>query len=301
MLLHKEVDFDARVRREARALADAGHRVTVLDLPRAPPAGERVLPGGVVARSVTPSRWGRRKLQGQLHRGISMASFIRAAVRLRPDVIHAHDAAMLAPGLIAARLARARLVYDSHELATGVQWRTRFWARIVFALERVAAPRADAVITVSDGIARTLQARYGLARAPGLVRTLSGAHGGAAARGGRGAVRRRPRRDRGRARAAHPPSRLGRARTGLRCPRGRPGPAPGAPPALPGPGEPGRRRAPRGRRARRRRGRPRARPRPGARGRRARGGRPGRRRGLAARGHVREPPPRPPQQGLRLP
>jgi glycosyltransferase involved in cell wall biosynthesis len=183
MLLHKEVDFDARVRREARALADAGHRVTVLDLPRDPAAGERVLPGGVVARSVTPPRWGRRKLPGQLHRGIFLASFVRAAVRLRPDVIHAHDAAMLAPGLIAARLARARLVYDSHELATGVQWRTRFWARIVFALERVAAPRADAVITVSDGIARTLQARYGLARAPVVVRNVPDVDGAAEATG----------------------------------------------------------------------------------------------------------------------
>lgn len=183
MLLHKEVDYDARVRREARALADAGHRVTVLDLPRDPGAGERVLAGGVVARSVTPPRWGRRKLPGQLHRGIFLGSFVRAAVRLRPDVVHAHDAAMLAPGLLAARLAGARLVYDSHELATGVQWRTRFWAFVVRTLERVAVPRADAVVTVSDGIARTLRVRYRLPRAPVVVRNVPDVDGAAPAGG----------------------------------------------------------------------------------------------------------------------
>jgi len=34
MLLHKSVEHDSRVRREARALGATGHQVTVLHLPR---------------------------------------------------------------------------------------------------------------------------------------------------------------------------------------------------------------------------------------------------------------------------
>ncbi|MCP9488893.1 MAG: glycosyltransferase [Solirubrobacteraceae bacterium MAG38_C4-C5] len=67
----------------------------------------------------------------------------------------------------------ALLVYDSHELATSVPYRERFWAWFVGALERVAVPRADAVITVSDGIAEALQGRYRLAERPTVLRNVS--------------------------------------------------------------------------------------------------------------------------------
>jgi glycosyltransferase involved in cell wall biosynthesis len=87
--------------------------------------------------------------------------------------VHAHDAAMLLPGLLAARLIGARLVYDSHELATGVPYRDGGWARFVAAIERIAVPRAAAVVTVSDGIADRLQARYRLPERPVVVRNVS--------------------------------------------------------------------------------------------------------------------------------
>ena len=93
-----------------------------------------------------------------------LASFLRRLLQLRPDVIHAHDAAMLLPGLLGARLTGAKLVYDSHELATGVPYRDGRWARFVSGIERLAVPRAAAVITVSDGIADRLQELYRLRR-----------------------------------------------------------------------------------------------------------------------------------------
>jgi glycosyltransferase involved in cell wall biosynthesis len=101
-----------------------------------------------------------------------MAGFVVGIVRLRPDVVHAHDAAMLAPGFVGARLTRARLLYDSHELATGVPYRTPLWARLVWALERMLIRRCDAVITVSDGIADRLRRLYGLRERPTVVRNL---------------------------------------------------------------------------------------------------------------------------------
>jgi glycosyltransferase involved in cell wall biosynthesis len=170
MLLHKSVEFDSRVRREAGALARAGHDVTVLEL-AAVPGGERL--DGFARHSVQPPPWMRRRLPFHLYRLAFLAGFVRGIRRLRPDVVHAHDAAMLLPGIIGARLTGALLIYDSHELATSVPYRDRAWAWFVAAIERVVVPRCAAVITVSDGIARRLRARYRLPVDPTVVRNVS--------------------------------------------------------------------------------------------------------------------------------
>jgi glycosyltransferase involved in cell wall biosynthesis len=171
MLLHKSVEHDSRVRREASALARAGHRVSVLEL--APLPGAAAALEGFERRSCLPPAWMRRRLPFQLYRLAFLAAFVRAQVRLRPDVIHAHDAAMLAPGILGARLTGARLVYDSHELATSVPYRERAWAWFVAGIERVIVPRCAAVITVSEGIAERLRLRYRLSRTPTVVRNVT--------------------------------------------------------------------------------------------------------------------------------
>jgi len=171
MLLHKSVEHDSRVRREARSLASAGHEVTVVHLPGERHA-EAIRLDGFRAVCATPRAWVRRALPFHAYRLAFLAAFVRAAVRSGPDAVHAHDAPMLAPGLVAARLSRAELVYDSHELATGVPYRERFWARMVAALERIALPRCAVVITVSDGIADRLRERYGLRERPVVLRNV---------------------------------------------------------------------------------------------------------------------------------
>jgi glycosyltransferase involved in cell wall biosynthesis len=185
MLLHKSVEFDSRVRREASALAAAGHRVTVLEL--AAVAGATRL-DGFERRSVLPPAWMRRRLPFHLYRVAFLVWFVWGVVRLRPDAVHAHDAAMLLPGVVGARLAGALLVYDSHELATSVPYRERAWAWFVAAIERLVVPRCAAVITVSDGIAERLRQRYGLRRTPTVVRNVTalrpGHRGGLRARMG---------------------------------------------------------------------------------------------------------------------
>jgi len=178
MLLHKSVEFDSRVRREASALTHAGHEVTVLEL-AAVPAGEL---DGFARRSVQPPAWMRRRLPFHLYRVAFLISFVQALRRLRPEVVHAHDAAMLLPGILGARLTGARLLYDSHELATSVPYRERAWAWFVEMIERIVVPRCAAVITVSDGIAERLGALYRLPITPTVVRNVSdlevGADGG---------------------------------------------------------------------------------------------------------------------------
>ncbi len=202
MLLHKSVEFDSRVRREASALAQAGHEVTVLELAElVGAAGSQTREGartgagsdpvcayldGFARRSVLPPAWLRRHVPFHLYRAAFLWSFVAGIRRVRPEVIHAHDAAMLLPGLVGARLTGARLVYDSHELATSVPYRERAWAAFVAGIERLAVPRCAAVITVSDGIAERLRVRYGLRAKPCVVRNVSALRGD-----GRGGLRER--------------------------------------------------------------------------------------------------------------
>jgi glycosyltransferase involved in cell wall biosynthesis len=195
MLLHKSVEFDSRVRREASALARAGQEVIVLELAMVgsdhiparpdestPPDGSTpngstpdgsVLLDGFARCSVLPPAWLRRRLPFHLYRAAFLWSFVAGIRRVRPDIVHAHDAAMLLPGIIGARLTGARLVYDSHELATSVPYREPLWAAFVAGIERLVVPRCAAVITVSDGIARRLRERYRLPRTPCVVRNVS--------------------------------------------------------------------------------------------------------------------------------
>ncbi len=168
MLLHKSLEFDSRVQREASALGAAGHQVCVLEL--GPVSPDAATMDGYARRSVLPRR-GRRP--GRLGQARSLLSFVGAVVRLRPEVVHAHDVAMLLPGIVGARLVGAGVVYDTHELATGVPYRERLWAGLVAALERLFVRRCAAVITVSDGIADRLVELYRLPRRPIVVRNVS--------------------------------------------------------------------------------------------------------------------------------
>jgi glycosyltransferase involved in cell wall biosynthesis len=182
MLLQRTSRFDNRVLREARSLADAGHAVTIVEL--APgPRGAVPVADGVDRLSALPPPRIKRVVPFKLHRLVSGFAIARAAARLRPDVVHAHDVAMLPSGWLAARLARALLVYDTHEFALGVAYRTRAFALLVRIVERLFVPRADAVITVSDGIARRLETIYRLRRPPVVVRNVADSSQAAGGRG----------------------------------------------------------------------------------------------------------------------
>lgn len=164
MLLQRSLEHDARVRREAEALSDAGHSVTVLELD---PTG-----GPVAGLERTAVKAPGRRLPPRVRQALAIAGFLTAVRRLRPQVIHAHDVAMLPAGVLGARLTGASLVYDSHELATGVAYRHGAMKLVVDRIERLCIRRADAVITVSDSIADRLQSLYALDPRPTVLRNL---------------------------------------------------------------------------------------------------------------------------------
>lgn len=176
MLVLNDMTADARVSREASALAELGHEVSVLAL-RAEGLSVHERVGGYAIERVadyTSAGWGRPLAKLSQLRARKRA-LISAATEIRPDLIHANDADTLSAGLAAARRAGCRLVYDAHELYSdmisehglGGSWPVQtYWKRI----ENTLIPRADAVITVSDGLAEVLHQRHGVE--PAVVRNV---------------------------------------------------------------------------------------------------------------------------------
>lgn len=181
MLAQSPVVGDARVIREARTLRDAGHEVTLVG--RAVPGPVPELDGvtvldagrstglgsGARAQGSLPVRWaldGARWLLLPEHRERVEAEWRTSATRLvrdvPADVVHAHDRNTLELGVAEADRRGARLVYDAHELWSdrGLPGRpTPLRERRATDQETAWAGRADAVLTVSDGLADVLRGR----------------------------------------------------------------------------------------------------------------------------------------------
>ena len=155
MLLFKDIHYDARVKREAAALARAGHEVIIACLEEFAEPPPKLAEGVTLWRySITTKRL-KRKVSP--HQGASPGHFaepgrsrskrafsqlimrlvrfpalklakdVAASVefyrsiaqdlqRHRVDVIHCHDLNTLPAGVRLARRFQTKLVYDSHEL-----------------------------------------------------------------------------------------------------------------------------------------------------------------------------------------
>ncbi|MGZ6494072.1 MAG: glycosyltransferase [Actinomycetota bacterium] len=188
MLVRNACVRDARVRREASALAEDGHRVVVIATMEPGVAREEETDGFLIrridpvpvlierlaGRPANPPSVGRdgrgspparRSATLYAIRDRLVTQQFRRAVRRTPaDVYHAHDANTLEAAAHGAARHRATLVYDAHELyseLTGLIPRERARWR---ALERRLVGRARRVITVSDSLADELVDRYGIER-----------------------------------------------------------------------------------------------------------------------------------------
>lgn len=177
MLVRSDVDRDARVQREATALVQAGHDVTVLALAGAsaayqviPVAAESPFPGGGIAargrfRGLrNAARWTLLPQHELALRRSFAAAAAGAAAALPFDVVHAHDFETLALGATLAAQRGARLVYDSHEVWSGRQRRARpapVQRRRELAAEQRLGACADAVVTVGEDLAAWMRRRFG--------------------------------------------------------------------------------------------------------------------------------------------
>ncbi|MDP2182857.1 MAG: glycosyltransferase [Actinomycetota bacterium] len=150
MRLNNAFTHDRRVRREAEALVEAGHEVTVVaDLKGNVPAGESVA-GIRVHRIRKTSR-------------IPYWSIIAPLRAEAADVYHAHDIDSLFPCLAASRLGskRSLVVYDSHELWSGhARDKVHAKRRVLVRYEGTMLRHADALITASPAYTDEIVSRY---------------------------------------------------------------------------------------------------------------------------------------------
>jgi glycosyltransferase involved in cell wall biosynthesis len=194
LIVHNQLWNDARVKKEASSLRDAGWQVTVVARPEPGRPGTEDWQGIRILRpryrsAVTESLRGsfdgpssarrrflpamvaalrrnrvRRFLSDLFRNGIFELKFLRAALSADADVYQANDVDTLLVAWLASRLRRARLVYDSHELWLG----SPKYLREMSALgrlrdrltERALVYAADAVIHVTPGRAEVMQEMY---------------------------------------------------------------------------------------------------------------------------------------------
>lgn len=126
MFLNSPLAGDQRVFKEARTLADAGYQVSIIC--NQEPAEISGVWRGIRVVSVP-------RQPSLFFPGKFTWDWIRKAISLRPDIIHAHDLNTLGRGVLVSRLVGARLVYDSHDWCTQtpatlrLPWWRRFYSR----------------------------------------------------------------------------------------------------------------------------------------------------------------------------
>ena len=198
MFLEQPLRHDTRVEKEAATLTAAGYEVTIIaalhpDLPREElrdgvrivRVDEDPLPARIVRRIVARRSGGAAGPPGtvitreSVDRGGARARILRAALRVhlrlsarrwsrnalaaatdaRAALWIAHDLETLPTALRARARLGGAVLYDSHEFFTDsplTRGAARRWERV----ERRCIGQADAVTTVSGGIARLLAERY---------------------------------------------------------------------------------------------------------------------------------------------
>ncbi len=148
---------DQRVHRAAGTLTSSGTDVCVVG---------RLLPGSPGTGSLP---YATKRLKLIFRKGFLFYAFFNFRLMLylvtRKRITHviSNDLDTLPAGFIASRIRGAGLIYDSHELFTGVpelagrKFVTAFWTR----LERWLVPRVDLAYTVNDSIAGFYRKKYG--------------------------------------------------------------------------------------------------------------------------------------------
>jgi glycosyltransferase involved in cell wall biosynthesis len=213
MFVYNRCTTDARVLKEARTLAAAGHGVrivAVLDQTtaareeldgfrivridrnpihyralRAMKAGvgmaRRRLPFAFLFAPLAPLLALARRLLLIPHKPLMFLDYYWRAYRLiradPPEALHAHDLNTLPVAAALARRLSVPLTYDAHELYPEISTLSEREAATWRWLERRLAGRADHVLTVCDSIAGELEQRYGVRQPTVLLNCPAASNG----------------------------------------------------------------------------------------------------------------------------
>lgn len=159
---------DVRVSREARALAAAGHKVTVV-APMAPGQGRRETVDGVHVKRFPIPRQGTSALATLCEYLVAIVLLHAAAAAelLRGStVLHLHNPPdTFFPAAMLARVLKRRVIFDHHDLfpeLVEVRLGRGLWYRGALACERATFALADRVLATNESHARIARERGGV-------------------------------------------------------------------------------------------------------------------------------------------
>lgn len=114
MLLSNEYRPDVRVEKEAKALVDDGHDITVLAWDRGHKRPKEEAKDGILVNRVRTKRFD-SKLGLVINYPLFILELLCISRSLQFDAVHAHDLDTLLAGVLISRLRGVPLVYDAHE------------------------------------------------------------------------------------------------------------------------------------------------------------------------------------------
>lgn len=159
-----DLPFDARVWKQARSLAKAGHRVALVGCRYEIERTQRRTEDGVDVIEVPfGKRTGRISV---LRRARTLLELWLNVARIPARSYHAHNIHVGPLAWLLAKLRRARVIYDAHELygePGGGGPVPAVVSRIELVLERFLVRRSDGVITTNPTRAKVLCERHGRA------------------------------------------------------------------------------------------------------------------------------------------
>jgi glycosyltransferase involved in cell wall biosynthesis len=191
MLVISEITKDPRVLKSAIVTADNNYKVTVICVPNKPHLEKDNSKMTIIRinqkeflkkikkyrnkRNEKPNlKLIESKVEKKQSRIITTKEFLKFGIitfinieifikglSIKTDIYHANDLNTLPAGFFLAKLKRAKLVYDSHELYVEQYSNTStLYKKLLSFIEKIYIRKADAVITVNDSIAEILSERY---------------------------------------------------------------------------------------------------------------------------------------------
>ncbi|WP_226655333.1 glycosyltransferase [Guptibacillus hwajinpoensis] len=184
MVLFKDIDYDARVQREAIALAESGYQVTICSLNEfdtEPPFLHNLIT--IYKLDISTKQAKKGMGTGSSQKPSIVAKMVRnPLIKLAKDqyasyefykkvketmasetihAIHCHDLNTLDTGKRLAEHFQSKLIYDSHELFNEMTGRNAVDRRFGYALEAKLMSQVDRFITVNPYLIDKFSKRYG--------------------------------------------------------------------------------------------------------------------------------------------
>ncbi|MCC7570186.1 glycosyltransferase [Candidatus Micrarchaeota archaeon] len=156
---------DGRVIKEAQSIISLGHEVTIMNFSN---IKKEEIYNKIKIKRVCPIEQPKNIVSKTIKKILTLIFFIRKILGTEIDVIHTHDFETLPYGVLTKLIKRKKLIYDTHELATGMN-DTRLLIKYFVFLERYMIKFSDIVINANPERGKLLKRMYKLKKAKMFV------------------------------------------------------------------------------------------------------------------------------------